>query len=237
MRFDIATYSDKGPRLVNEDAWNYHAFNEDTIAICVADGVGGNPCGQKASQICANNFISYVAEPERLPLRQIAYKIDADIKKYATNNSECTGLATTLSGCILAHGLLTGVHIGDTRVYVLRGNGIRQLTQDHTEVERLIREKLLLKANVPFYHRKNVLEMALGSTNALEPLLFEFKLLAGDRIILTTDGVHNIIKKAMIRDISLATPDINDFAKSLINKLLSSKLKDNVTFVVAQVNY
>lgn len=236
MRFDIVSYTDKGPRLVNEDAWNYHTFGADAIALCVADGVGGSPCGQAAARICAEKFIDYVSEPT-VDFREIISRIDADVKQYAIKNPECTGLASTLSGCLLSEQKLTGVHIGDTRISILRGNGIKQLTQDHTEVARLVKEKLLKPDIVRFYHRRNVLEMALGANTPLTPDLLSFAIAPGDRILLTSDGVHTVINKHMFRDISVASPTLDDFASKIIERLLDSKLRDNVTFVAAQVNY
>jgi protein phosphatase len=236
MKFEVTSYSDKGPRKVNEDAWNYHLFNKDTAAVCIADGVGGNPCGHIASKICTDKFISYL-KAKRLDFEGIIRAIDKDLKEHSLINPECAKMSSTLTGCILSRDKLLGVHVGDTRIFILRGDGIQQLTQDHTELNRLIQEQKLHPDDVPFYTRKNVLEMALGSERILVPAMFEFNLAVGDRILLTTDGIHDIIRKVTLRDISLASDNLVSFANKLIKKIGESKVKDNVTFVAVQVNY
>ena len=233
MRFDIIGYSDKGPRQKNEDAWAYNMFDESTLTVCIADGVGGNPCGQVASKMCVDNFITYSTQYELL---KAVKRIDLDIKAHALEQSECFKMASTLSGCILTENHLKGIHVGDTRVSILRGNGIKQLTQDHTEVARFMREGLLTQLQARHYPRKNILEMAIGSDNALRPYQFKFDLLPGDRILLTSDGVHTVISKTLMRDISLASDNLDGFSKRIIDRLNISNLKDNVTFVAIEVS-
>lgn len=233
MRFDIIGYSDKGPRQKNEDAWGYKMSDEGTLTVCVADGVGGNPCGEVASKLCVDNFIAYTPLYE---LSKVVKRIDLDLKAHALEHSACFKMASTLSGCILTDNHLKGIHVGDTRVCILRGNGIKQLTQDHTEVARFVREGMLSPLQARHYPRKNILEMALGSDNGLHPYQFKFDIFPGDRVLLTSDGVHTIINKALMRDISLSSDNLKGFSKRIIDRLKLSNLKDNITFVAIEVN-
>lgn len=233
MSIDFYKYSDKGPRTENQDSLEVLTFNKSFIA-CVADGVGGANCGKLASEECLRFFVQKVKQSE-FSLEEIILSSHHHLKDLQTKNIECKGMATTFTGCIIKDNQLNGVHVGDSRICILRGNGIKQLSENHTEVARLLRLGKLRQEDVDTYPRKHILESAVG-INKL-PLIqnFSFALMIGDRILITTDGVHDAISKLEFRDLSKKSKNINEFGNNIQILLKEKKLSDNTSFIVVSI--
>ncbi len=225
-------FSNIGPRKANEDFIRVSSY-QDFIFACVADGVGGAGCGDIAAKAAVDYFDAAISEPQA-DLNSLAVEADTRIKELQASTANCRNMATTLTGCTIEENFLRGVHVGDTRLCVLRGNGIKQLTVSHTEADRLYRAGKLSFSQMLSYPRRNVLESALGISEGLQIQEFTFNLELGDRIILTSDGVHEMLTKAEIRDFSLQNKDVTDFGKAVANYLLSKKLNDNASFIVLE---
>lgn len=237
MKFDIEYYSDIGKRNENQDSFHYKLLEDDVLISCIADGVGGKLGGGKASNISVNLFINSFKNNkiETVDLSKTLLEINTEIIKEAdTGNNH--GMATTFTGITIKNNLLNGIHTGDTRVCILRGNGIKQLTNDHTEVARFIKEKKISFKESLSYPRRNIIESALGIVER-DPILheFNFEILKGDRIILTTDGVHETISKRDFRDISIKSPKSRDFLDTLILYLKRKEPNDNNTIIVITI--
>jgi len=112
---------------------------------------------------------------------------------------------------------------------------IKQLTQDHTEVEKLLNEGVLNKQEALEYPRKNVLESALGAKKELLYFGGEFEVVAGDRVLLTTDGVHGVFSKKELRDISLQSLNPEEFIRNITTSGLESRISDNATLIVIDI--
>lgn len=225
-------YSDPGPREENQDALESTEFNGTHIA-CVADGVGGNNCGKFAAQSSVKFFQE--GNPTATNLSDLLQNVHNQICSLQQSMIECAGMASTFTACLIQNYELTGVHTGDSRLCILRGNGIKQLTDEHTELNRLIKAGKVKKEQAADYPRKNVLESALGIKSNLQIQAFDFKLQKGDRIILTTDGVHEVTTKVQFRDLSLQAATIELYGQYIIEHLKNQKLTDNVSFVVLEV--
>jgi protein phosphatase len=224
-----------GPRQNNEDYPLLRDFGALTIA-CIADGVGGNNCGEIASKLSADLFFSALKTAGAVDnLKNLIIDIDAQLKDYSKSHPLCSGMATTLSACIIQDHFLKGVHVGDSRVVILRGNGLKQLTDEHTESARLLNAGIITKSEFVEHHQRNILTSALGSSRALVIQEFEFKLNSRDRIILSSDGFHEVIGKLTLRDLSLANINIDEFGQAILDFLENSKLKDNCTFLLLEV--
>jgi serine/threonine protein phosphatase PrpC len=224
-----------GPRQNNEDYYLLRNFESLTLA-CISDGVGGNSCGEVASKLSSDLFCSTIEEVGVIDdLKGLVTRIDDQLKKYAMNHVECSGMATTLTACIIKDDLLKGVHVGDSRATILRAKGLKQLTDEHTESARLLKKGEITMPEFANHHQRNILTSALGSSRTLVIHEFEFRLLQHDRIILSTDGFHEVLGKLTLRDLSVNNPDINQFGQAILHFLEKSKLKDNCTFMILEV--
>ncbi|HLX55242.1 MAG TPA: protein phosphatase 2C domain-containing protein [Aquella sp.] len=224
-----------GPRSNNEDSYLLQKIKNQTIA-CIADGVGGNECGEIASKFSIDLFLEiYTKTQVNTNLKDIVREIDRQVKVYPEKNPLCAGMATTFSACIIDQDILRGIHVGDSRISILRGNGIKQLTDEHTESARLLHEGKISKIEFANHFQRNILTSAIGSSNKLIVQNFEFLILKGDRIILSTDGFHEVIGKSTLRDLSLLHQNLDEFGDSVLDFLSRSTLKDNCTFMILEL--
>lgn len=235
MKFDLYHFSDKGPRLDNQDSLEFKASN-DLLIACIADGVGGSNCGDVAAKESVSEFTRELANND-FDLKVVLEKINKRLKAIQDERAECIGMATTFTGYYIIKKSLKGIHIGDTRLFVLRKNGIKQITEDHTEVNALLKDGIITRKEAKAYPRKHILERALtGNGKNVDPQFFELDLMARDRILITTDGVHEIIEKSELRDLSVKSKSVSSFGDSLLESIRSKKITDNYSFIIAELN-
>lgn len=232
----ILSYSNSylGSRKHNEDSYNIEVFEDLTIAA-IADGVGGRNCGALASKFCIDSFHLEVRQNRSMDLKNIVTKINKGLLKLGLESPNCAGMATTFTACVVSDNILKGIHIGDTRVCVLRKNGIKELTIEHSEGARLRRLNLITSEQFYNYPRKHIIEGALGIGDNIDSQSFEFHLQKKDRIILSTDGFHNNISKLVLRNLSVQNLSPEQFFQSLETELIQKKLTDNATFILLEI--
>ncbi|MFT0625785.1 PP2C family protein-serine/threonine phosphatase [Ectopseudomonas guguanensis] len=224
----IFEFSDKGPRSENQDSCYIKSAGQSVVAV-VADGVGGNNGGAVASRMAIDVFIKGL--DEGLTPSECLLAAHDEIVNQSSRDESLRGMATTLTAVICKDGALEGVHCGDSRAYILRGNGVKQLTKDHTEVARLLAEGLITKEAAINYPRKNILDSALGTHKKLHYQEFGFELEDGDRLILVTDGIYSEINKKELVDISKSKADFVGFCELIVSRVAEVGPSDNYTLV------
>jgi serine/threonine protein phosphatase PrpC len=193
MRFSTANLSERGPRTENEDSVCVKSFGSGSLAVAIADGLGGHAGGIFASQLAVRTFVDFVIQRQTNDLGEVAKEIHAEIQAEQQKDPQHRSMATTLSAAVFRSGLMEFVHCGDSRIVVARAAGIKRLTTDHSEAQRLFASGQLTKKQLETYPRKHVLESALGMKGMPSVQTGNFPVLAGDRIFFTTDGLHNKI--------------------------------------------
>lgn len=234
MKFDYFSYTDKGSRNENQDALQVKSYTDKFVA-CVADGVGGGNCGGLASKASVVFFLDQISSRDYYQLSEPLAATHNYIKHLQQQNPDCQGMATTFTGCVIEGQHLIGVHAGDSRLCILRKNGIKQITVAHTEAARLVREGHLTQDQLATYPRRNVLDSAIGIKGPVTYQNFKFTLEVNDRVLLTTDGVHDVVSKTEFRDLSLQTETVTIYGNRIVSLLSTKKLSDNVSFIVIQV--
>jgi len=228
-------YTNIGPRSENEDALNVVEYHEYSIAS-IADGVGSSQAGKYASSYAVDTFFKMVSPSNFDKLVEIIKKIHDDLIEYSiVNTKKKNSAATTFTACVIQNMKLIGIHVGDSKLYILRGNGLRQLSKEHSEAARLHREKLINYDEYKHYPRKNVIESALGVPNMLHIDTFNFDLESRDRIILSTDGFHELFNKSSLRDMSVNNIKCEDFYNELVASVNVQKLRDNTSFILMEI--
>ena len=224
-----------GPRKNNQDKAYFQPMENGFVA-CIADGVGGNNCGEIASDLSIQTFLGYwksIQSPEELP--NILNQVHLDVVEFGVEHPECTGMATTFTACYQVGANLYGIHIGDTRLAILRGNGIRQLTTSHNEAYSLVAKGVINLKEYNEHPKKNVLTSAIGAGKPLQIQSFDFEIQKGDRILLSSDGFHDVFDKKELRDISISSPVLNQFGDSLTYEISLKTLTDNCTFLIVEI--
>jgi serine/threonine protein phosphatase PrpC len=207
--------------------------------LTVCDGVGGAARGDIASSTAVSELRKLDSPPSdgsdqltRLSAafgeahRAIGGLVDADP---ALNGTSTTATVVAFDGARVAVG-----HVGDSRAYLFRDGEISQLTTDHTFVQGLIDEGRITEEEARVHPHRNLILKALDGIHDAEPDLFMLELVAGDRLLLCSDGACGVLADGRIADIlSSGSPDYA--AVELVRASLEAGSSDNVTCVVADV--
>lgn len=208
------------------------------FAVC--DGLGGHAAGEVASRIAAESLERRVDcngdQPQAL-LGDALQEANSQIISDQRSNPEHVGMGTTVSllwipSSDMSEGWIG--HVGDSRVYRLRGDTFTQLTDDHSPIYRLYKEGSLKKDDLRFHPQKNLIERSLGLSPVVDSDIFPVDIQVGDLFLLCTDGLTDLVSDADIAD-TCKTESWEDLCDVLIGEALELGGYDNVTVVVAKV--
>ncbi|WP_220800286.1 PP2C family serine/threonine-protein phosphatase [Roseobacter sp. OBYS 0001] len=235
MRFDLAAISETGPRSQNEDCAEAWELDEYTVGLVVADGLGGRGSGGAASALAVSLLRERVTSFPKSSnaLVTVFQEIHRQILSEQKKSEQQRFMATTLTAVFLGETKLVGAHAGDTRAMIARGQGIKKLTSDHSEAQRLFDEGKIDKIQFRNYPRKHILESALGAEG--EPRIdgFEFSVQVNDRIFVTSDGLHSKLPLRPMLEISNRFPGANNFAQEATENVRRNSPDDNFSIAVA----
>ena len=229
------------------DIGRRRSVNQDSVYCCdtpigplpnlyiVADGMGGHAAGDFASQYAIKLVREMVEEstienPVSLLKRAMLYASN-EVYKAAEKDKDKNGMGTTMVAAVISNGKLFVGNIGDSRLYIINDN-IRQITMDHSLVEELIRNGQLDRKKGRNHPEKNIITRAMGSRDEAMPDFFEVDVKSGDRILLCSDGLSNMVADDEIRDIVSETDDINKAVDELISRANYYGGNDNVSALV-----
>jgi serine/threonine protein phosphatase PrpC len=234
MKYAIATATHVGRvRAGNEDAVypSEDVSTEGPVVVAVADGMGGHAAGEVASAIAISSSISLeegtaVARVEAAN-DAVVTAADADINR--------AGMGTTLTLAILwPDGRLEIGHVGDSRAYLLRNGRLTQLTIDHTFVRELIAQGRLNPEEAETHPRRHMLTRTVGMKDVRVDSL-DIHLMAGDRVLLCSDGLTGMVSDVRIERILGSTPVATDAVWSLVEAANAAGGQDNTTVAVVDV--
>jgi serine/threonine protein phosphatase PrpC len=207
--------------------------------ILVADGMGGHAAGELAS----STAVAVVARFDNLfsnnketadSISNIPKQITLEIKSAISKDQNRSGMGTTLSACLMQNGNLKIVHVGDSRIYLIRKQQISLLTKDQTYVQSLIDNNEVTIEESRTHPQRSLLQQAIDGVSEVVPEIKEISLELGDRLILCSDGLSNVVRDAEILN-AVKSFDNVGAVSSLIEKALEHGAPDNVTVVVADV--
>ena len=207
--------------------------------ILVADGMGGHAAGELASSTAVavaarfDNLFS-INEESIDALASIPKQITLEIKAAIAKDKNRNGMGTTLSAGLIKDGNLKIVHVGDSRIYMIRKQQISLLTRDQTYVQSLIDKKEITLEESLNHPQRSLLLQAIDGLSEVIPEVKDISLELGDRIILCSDGLSNVVTTEQILN-SVKNFDNVGAVSSLIEKALEQGAPDNVTVVVADV--
>lgn len=205
--------------------------------LTVCDGVGGAARGDLASSTAVQALRKLDAEPAEDLLGQVAgaiHRADDRISELVEHDPALSGTSTTATVALFDGEKFGFGHVGDSRAYLLREGGLRQLTTDHTFVQTLIDEGRITEAEARTHPHRNLILKALDGVRHEEPDLFEVPAQPGDRILVCSDGASGYLTDDRLAEIlGSGTPDYA--AVELVRASLEAGSTDNVTCVVAEV--
>lgn len=204
----------------------------------VADGMGGHKAGDYASAHAVSWFVDYVKEcqyvnPITIMKTGIA-KVNDMLLEMSATHSELSGMGTTFVAAVIVENKMYVANIGDSRLYVIHQGEAKQITLDHSLVEELIRTGQLDRRRVRFHPEKNIITRALGTGKEAVPDFFEIALQDGERILLCSDGLTNMVEDDEIGTIVMGQRFVDKICEQLIERANYYGGKDNIGVVVVE---
>jgi serine/threonine protein phosphatase PrpC len=230
-----ATHAGK-VRANNEDALLVGEGRDETLFV-VADGIGGFEAGEVASRIAVDvlkelapgaSFEAAISEANRRILAA------------GRGDERLSGMGTTVVavrfGGTRDEPVAQVAHVGDSRAYLLRGGSLRPVTEDHSLVAELVRSGDLTRDQAAEHPQKNLITRALGADEEVEVDTSVLPVEAGDRFLLCSDGLSDMIPETRVGEILAEAPgDPEKPARSLVSAALDAGGADNVTVIVVDV--
>jgi PPM family protein phosphatase len=240
--FDVrfAMISDTGTeRRDNEDACGSYVENEARVLVAVADGVSGEEGGEIASRTAIDVTLrAYEESPATWEVPKRLYRAvqQANIEIYdrALVVTELHRMSTTLTAIVVDGGMLHAAHVGDSRLYLIRGDGIQQKTKDHTVAGDRRRMGVLSAQKVKDHPGRSILTRSLGRELIAAVDRIAFPIASGDVLLVCSDGLYNVLADEEIREL-VAGKDPTAACGALIDAANSRSTADNLTVAVAQV--
>jgi protein phosphatase len=254
LRITSAAASHPGLRREeNEDAY---CVRPDLGLFLVADGMGGHAAGEVASKLAVDAIEAFVAETQsadvnrtwpfpldpsisldqnrlkaafRLANRRIAEAMDA--------NETLRGMATTAAALLFGADLSPAIaHVGDSRVYLWRGQALQQVTHDHSWVSEQVRAGIMSEADARRHPWRNVVTRALAGGDDPEVDIATVAAAAGDRFLICSDGLSSVVTNETIVSSLEAGQGLEQTCQTLIAAANAAGGPDNITVAILQVD-
>ena len=233
LRLSAAQRSEAGIKPVNEDSVGIHIPDPPLLtgkgaAAVIADGMSTSEGGREAAEACVTGFLSdYFSTPESWSVETSGEKILGALNRWLYGQGQqrfgnSRGLVTTLSVLVIKSHLASLFHVGDTRIYRLRGGELERLTRDH---------------NLVIGGDKSCLSRAMGVDPHVDIDYRCLPLETGDLFLLTTDGVHGFLPDARLRELLQYHGDALDAAADhIIEAALAAGSDDNLSVQLLRVD-
>lgn len=205
----------------------------------VADGMGGHNAGDYASRAAVETIVETIADsPERDPVRILECAIqsaNARLREQACALPELEGMGTTVVAATCEEdGVLHVANVGDSRLYVVNRSRIRQITRDHSWVEEMVRRGGIGREEARNHPDKNIITRAVGAEDTVKADFYTVRLEQGDRILMCTDGLTNMLEDEEIRMILDGARDIVEKAEALVRTANENGGKDNISVILIE---
>lgn len=226
-------------RHQNQDAFAAKHMEDGRIIALVCDGMGGARAGNVASTMAVDLFMQEFfldgndhKEEERM--QRAASRANHEIFQRSIQDSDCTGMGTTIVAALAGEGEAVLINEGDSRAYHVNQNGIVQITRDHSLVEELVERGELTREEARNYPRKNLITRALGAEPLLRADCFRQPLAEGDFLLLCSDGLSNMLDEQELLYEVIHGGEVETCCQRLLDIALDRGATDNVTAVLIQ---
>ncbi len=229
---------------VRSDVGLLREGNEDSAyagprLLAIADGMGGHAAGEVASAVA----ISALAGLDQVPpggdlldpLAAAVAAANATLHEMSAADPAVEGMGTTLTAMLWQNAHVALCHIGDSRAYLLRDGDFFQITRDHTLVQSLVDDGRLTPEAAATHPQRSLLLRALDGRTEAEPDLSVREVRAGDRYLLCSDGLSDVVTEQTLHRTLVTITDPDDAVTQLIELAIRSGGPDNITCIVADV--
>lgn len=210
------------------------------VLFAVADGMGGHAGGETAARIAIETLArNYAGKRSSGDLADAVRQANTAIWEESQSTQDLRGMGTTMTALALIdiHGAphLAVAHVGDSRAYVLSGGALRQITQDHSLVEEMVRSGEISSEEATYHPKRHIVTRALGIEPNVEVDVWEHHANPADRYLLCSDGLINEVSDSEIVSVLTRHVDPASAARELVSVARAHGGSDNITVVVVDV--
>jgi len=242
------------------DVGKVRDHNEDTIGAqpdiglwVLADGMGGYNAGEVASGIAVKTIVDMVTEAckrekrgdiesstgymrQTIVLRDAIHRANKVINQTAQSQPQCEGMGTTLVASLFYDNRVSIAHVGDSRMYRLRGNRFEQITMDHSLLQELVDRGFYSQEEAQRSTNRNYVTRALGVEANVEVEVQEIEVQKGDYFLMCSDGLPDMVEDEDIHlTISTFANDVRTVGEQLIKLTNDNGGRDNVSVILVRV--
>jgi protein phosphatase len=209
--------------------------NEDSFLVLaplyvVADGMGGHRGGEVASSL-ALQTLQRLSEAREGTLAEQVIEANRAVFERSQEDRSVAGMGTTLTAALVDGDRVHLAHVGDSRAYLFRGGELSMLTEDHTLVHRMVVDGEITEAEAETHPHRSILTRALGVDASVQVDEGDVRSIAGDRILLCSDGLTAMVPDGQIREILSTTADPQEAVDTLVRVANRAGGIDNITAV------
>lgn len=233
------TYSLTNPgkeRKDNQDSFSNY-FHTHFSLFVIADGMGGHNAGEVASKLASEEIQSYIINHKDMEFYDLLLKRAIEhandvIYQESLSHEEYTNMGTTIVAILVHKEKMYLAHVGDSRCYLFRAGKMEQLTEDHSLVRDLISRGLLDPEEAVDHPDRNVITRALGTNAAVDVDLQVVDLEEGDRLILCSDGLTNMVSIEEMSEVLLKENSARLACELLVELANENGGQDNITITI-----
>ncbi|OGQ33316.1 MAG: hypothetical protein A3F16_04805 [Deltaproteobacteria bacterium RIFCSPHIGHO2_12_FULL_43_9] len=236
MKIAAKGLTDVGQRReANQDSF---LVDEETLLFGVADGMGGHRGGGVASKLAVEIIRSYIqahknGDPEEV-IEKALQEASKTIHQQSMDKNELSGMGTTATFAWVRSNRIYIAHVGDSRAYLLRGNKIWQLTEDHSLVHEQVKAGVLPESAEKEHLYRNVLTRSIGFEPFVKVDIYQKELEPGDKFLICSDGLITMLKDEEISKI-VTKKSLGDALKKLITMANDRGGEDNITTILIDI--
>ena len=225
-------------RKTNQDRFLVRELEDGhSLLLAVADGMGGEAGGDIAAQMVIDFLDTIPIGPGEYEndLTQILSKANEKIRQRARETPDLEGMGTTATVVVVSRDTAYWSHVGDSRIYHFHTGTLKQITTDQTFVQDLVADGTLSQEEADRHPMRNVLDQCVGC-GSLKVESGRFKVMAGDRLLLCSDGLIKHVSDDSIKTV-LAEGTARHAVEELLDQALHAGGKDNVTIVIMNIQF
>lgn len=236
----------------NEDSY---LVNDELGLFVVADGMGGHSGGEFASRFAVSTIEEVIQSMNMDPEATVISGVNEDGSKFgdrlryaievasqkiydqAIFEPELKGMGTTVAALLVDGNKACVANVGDSRVYLIRGGVIKQVTEDHSLVSEQMRAGILSANDAKTHKLKNIITRSVGYQEEVNADLFYLDLQSGDSLVMCTDGLTNLLDDTFIHEAVKANGnDLEAACRHLVGSANAKGGDDNITVLICQVS-
>lgn len=236
MTMTIGYATRKGlAREENEDRFLAKKFENGAALLAVADGMGGQAAGERASQMVVSIFdgLNPDAPEMEAHLVELVRTARRKICEASAEDESLKGMGTTLTLAFVKDSVAQWIHVGDSRLYLFREEMLIQVTEDQNVAGLLLRAGEITPEEARVHQLRNMLFSHLGRED-FELDMGSLNLSPGDVLVLSTDGLHDSLTESQVEAILYSNADLQDRVRSLVQAALEAGARDDATVVVVE---